>query len=537
MGMTVAAIEFPELFFGIAGPIGVDMDAITQILCTELDHVRYSSNVIKLTAAMKAFPVDIAKSGDGFFSEMNYKIEYANALCRKYDSAALARIAVREIRRCRNSNKKHIAEHPERQAYIIRQLKRPAEVELLRRMYGRQFILISAYGSYQQRKELIRSKIKSSLSTFSPGSDISHLADKLIERDASENDRAGQQLRETFHRGDVFIDGISRTEISRTLNRFIQALFGRNDISPSKDEYGMYAAKSASLRSADLSRQVGAAIFSPEGELITQGCNEAPKAFGGTYWDLETPDFRDIRLGYDPNEVLKKEMLRDLLERLLNAELMSEKAKVLGTPAEMVERLTRPASEDDDSVDGPLVGAAVLDVTEYGRIVHAEMCAICDAARLGRSVKGGILFCTTFPCHTCTKHILAAGIKRVVYMEPYPKSKAGELHANEIVVEQESDDKVAFVPFVGISPFRYRDIFQKGRRKNKDGTALRWFWGAERPMVEVYYSSYDDAEFAAQGPLIGRVTTAAAGALPSATPQPAPGSAGQQAAAEEPGSR
>src|SRR5690606_14932011 len=109
--------------------------------------------------------------------------------------------------------------------------------------------------------------------------------------------------------------------------------------------------------------------------------------------------------------------------------------------------------------EGALYGAAITDLTEYGRVVHAEMCAICDAARLGRSIKGATLYCTTFPCHNCTKHVLAAGLSKVVYMEPYPKSKAKELHENEIEIEQESADRVAFLPFLGISPYRYRDIF------------------------------------------------------------------------------
>ena len=73
---------------------------------------------------------------------------------------------------------------------------------------------------------------------------------------------------------------------------------------------------------------------------------------------------------------------------------------------------------------GALKDAAVMDLTEYGRVVHAEMHALCDAARLGKAIKGATLYCTTFPCHNCTKHILAAGIRRVVYIEPYPKSLA-----------------------------------------------------------------------------------------------------------------
>jgi hypothetical protein len=60
-------------------------------------------------------------------------------------------------------------------------------------------------------------------------------------------------------------------------------------------------------------------------------------------------------------------------------------------------------------------------------------------------------------------------------MEPYPKSRAKDLHPDEIEVEAETPGKVSFVPFMGISPFRYRDIFQKSRRKRDDGSALDWY--------------------------------------------------------------
>ncbi len=222
---------------------------------------------------------------------------------------------------------------------------------------------------------------------------------------------------------DVFVDGLDKADASEMIARFVQALFGRTDIGPSKAEYGMYAAKSASLRSSDLSRQVGAAIFSSDGEIVAQGCNEVPKAFGGTYWDLEKPDFRDVKIGFDPNEQLKNEILRDLFTRLQKSDFLAQSVVSIGTVSEIVDAATRKGGGDTSS-PGPLADALIMDLTEYGRVVHAEMCAICDAARLGRSTKNTVLFCTTFPCHNCTKHILAAGIRKVVYMEPYPKSRA-----------------------------------------------------------------------------------------------------------------
>ena len=65
------------------------------------------------------------------------------------------------------------------------------------------------------------------------------------------------------------------------LARFFRSFFGANNVSPTREEYGMYMAKTASLRSLDLSRQIGAAIFTQKGEVITLGSNEVPRQGGG----------------------------------------------------------------------------------------------------------------------------------------------------------------------------------------------------------------------------------------------------------------
>lgn len=505
------SLEFPELIFGIAGPIGVDIEAICDSLANALRVVRYKSQIIHLTTEMNNYEPNAKPqqpAEKNFYTDVIYKIKYANALCEELqDAAALGQVALRAIaiRRAMLPTGKLQVPVPST-AYIVRQLKRPDEISLLRKVYGKNFMLISAYGSPEQRLKLLEDRLRRSLPPSTAAKDISAKAVELASLDADEegNDY-GQRLRETFHLGDVFIDGLFKRDMDRQLTRFIQAFFGRTDTSPTKEEYGMYAAKSASFRSADLSRQVGAAIFTREGELITQGCNEVPKANGGTYWDCETPDFRDVRLGYDPNEILKKDILRDLFDRLAKADLLSDSARSLGSIDDMVKALTRKRTPKTSEKDAPLANAMLMDVTEYGRVVHAEMCAICDAARLGRSVKGTILFCTTFPCHNCTKHILAAGIARVVYIEPYPKSKAKDLHQNEIEIEKEALGRVVFMPFIGISPHRYRDIFQKtAKRKRNDGTAKRWLSDVERPIIDNPSNSYVEREPEEYLPLLGK---------------------------------
>ena len=94
-------------------------------------------------------------------------------------------------------------------------------------------------------------------------------------------------------------------------------------------------------------------------------------------------------------------------------------------------------------------------------------------------------------------------------MEPYPKSRVKELHQKEVEIEKESPGKVAFIPFIGISPYRYRDIFQKSRRKREDGTARRWYSidDTAEPMVEIFVPNYfPEAEVTATSSLVGDLT-------------------------------
>lgn len=518
------AITHPELVVGIAGPIGIDVEAISQEIDRALAEVGYGSRVIRVTDEMMRYPAPgVLQEGNDHFSTMMFKMDYANRLCADADDPALLmRIAIQAITLVRQEELPPTSDEPTAEqiiegheevlpatAYVIRQLKRPSEVALLRRVYGKQFVLVSAYGGEEHRRERLGDKIRDSLPLSTPDEDIAFKVTKIVVRDQDEgSDAHGQHLRDTFHLADVFVDGINRDQMRLGLERFFQAFFGRVDIGPTKWEYGMYAAKAASLRSTDLSRQVGAAIFSGDGEVITQGCNEVPKAFGGTYWDGEEPDFRDVQLGYDPNDHLKKEVMRDLLEHLSKAGLLVAHDPSFAASDVFVDVLLgRGTYERDRPHFGCLAHSQINDLTEYGRVVHAEMVAICDAARLGKSIKGGILYVTTFPCHNCTKHILAAGVRQVVFMEPYPKSRAKQLHRHEIEIEKPSATRVAFVPFLGVSPYRYRDIFEKKSRK-RDGRAVQWYCGDPRPLVEVSAPAYLDIEFLEVSKLGGSIQPA-----------------------------
>src|SRR5882724_7181322 len=103
-----------------------------------------------------------------------------------------------------------------------------------------------------------------------------------------------------------------------------------------------------------------------------------------------------------------------------------------------------------------------MDIGEFSRPVHAEMAALIDAARRGVAVDGETMYVTTFPCHNCAKHIIAAGIRKVVYLEPYPKSRASNLHGEEMSLELPTGNEegmVIFAAYSGIAPRQYRQLF------------------------------------------------------------------------------
>jgi len=78
---------------------------------------------------------------------------------------------------------------------------------------------------------------------------------------------------------------------------------------------------------------------------------------------------------------------------------------------------------------------------ELCRGLHAEQNAIIQAARHGVNIDGATLYCTTMPCVICTKMLINAGIKRVVYYEGYADSLARDMIAEsgiEVVHFEES---------------------------------------------------------------------------------------------------
>lgn len=99
MAQTLNGVKFPELVIGIAGPIGVDVDAITDSTTVALRGVGYRAIQIKLTEEMAKIEAQIERLGDhDFYSETKYKMDYANKICSNYqERSTIASIGIRAI--------------------------------------------------------------------------------------------------------------------------------------------------------------------------------------------------------------------------------------------------------------------------------------------------------------------------------------------------------------------------------------------------------------------------------------------------------
>ncbi len=292
---------------------------------------------------------------------------------------------------------------------------------------------------------------------------------EAINRDEAEAGEVfGQQVRATFWRSDAFVDASDTAHLTAAIQRIVQLWFGHPFHTPTRDEYLMFSAQAAAYRSASLGRQVGAVIAAPNGSLVATGANEVPRAGGGIYWYEDEPDARDHIIGHDSSDAMRREMFGDIVQRLKDNNWLAEDKREQSIP-ELVKTLL-------EGKTALMEGAEFTGLTEYQRPVHAEMTALTDAARRGVAVQDCTVYTTTFPCHGCARHMVAAGIMRVVYIEPYAKSLARNLHADSICIEGEgsTNGRVQFEPFVGLAPRRYLELFAMDKRKDNNGVALKW---------------------------------------------------------------
>lgn len=461
--------SYPEVIIGLVAPLGSDIPPFIKSLKECIKTHDYDWEDIKVTDLLiEKFNGQTKSMVEGVPSSLKtyFKMEACTAYRKKSGGGVLAALAVKEISRIRKKggSKKII--------YIVDQLKNLKEYELLNNIYGENYIQISCFSNKSKRNANLEGKFKKPESknnniendlekwiqekiwneykdffdyqSLAVRDASSSLIDKDFEESISTNKDGyykefGQQIATLFDKSHFFIN-LDRLapSIEEQTKKFVDLLFGGYEQYPTQEEFGMSVAYAASKRSTfPGDRHIGACIICENGELIAAGSIRAPSSSA----DPRKEDENSVKDAYD-----KQKKKRDDLEKLIEEKYEDkEKQKTLLK--------------------------FVHDSMEFHPCTHAEMSAIADAAKIGISTKGSTLYTTTFPCHMCAKDIVTSGIRRVVFIEAFPKSKNEELYSNiiEIDPDDEPDQKIPFYTFYGVGPRRYNYVYSlENTSKNRD---------------------------------------------------------------------
>lgn len=472
-----------ELVLGLICAVGTDLRKVRDILSNRLRVCGYTVVIIQISKDVIPAICDLPEFDRVSENQRLDRLMTAGTDARgdSEDNSILALGAAAVIASRRRTQAG--SSHPSpKTAYIISSLKHPEEVERLRQLYPQGFHLIAIHSDEKRRHRYLIDEKR-----MEPEE-----AQRLMERDQDEKLPHGQRVTDAFHMSDFFLRlGADGDELTQSLWRILDLLFGNPFITPTFDEFAMFMAFSASLRSADLSRQVGA-VVAIDDQVIATGANDCPRFGGGLYWPEVNPetraiedraDGRDHRRGEDSNKIEQRKIIEEIAQSLVDK------------------------GYDPQDVRNAVSNSRIGDLTEFGRVVHAEMEALLSCARARVSPVGGTLYSTTFPCHNCAKHIVAAGIRRVLFIEPYQKSKAAELHSDSISVgfddsgKSASSETVRFESFVGVGPRRFFDLFSmrlgsgyRIHRKDAADYALEWKPETSQLRLEMLPVSYLDLE-------------------------------------------
>lgn len=467
-----------ELVIALVGAVGTELDSVSRSLQEMLRLFRYESEEIKISKDVIRGLIEIDPLAEkNQFDRISCYMDAGNKLRKQYDdNSFLALGAAAKINQSRPSSGGG-KEPYKRKAFILNSLKNEHEVERLRQIYSTGFFVIGVHSSDKRRFQYLTERLGISDDN----------AKALMARDYDEREGHGQHTSKTYHLSDFFIDDDGNSDKTNShLMRILKLIFGHPYITPTFDEYAMFMAFSSALRSADLSRQVGA-VIARDNTIISSGANDVPRFGGGLYWPDSTADSpeivdieggRDYTRGADENVRQTRQLIDDIAEAF--------------------------PGEDRGSAREILEASNIRNITEYGRVVHAEMEAILACARSSVSTAESTLYSTTFPCHNCAKHIVAAGIERVVFVEPYAKSKALEFHSDSISLgnpAEQSEARAIFEPFVGVGPRSFFDLFSMNvgagypiHRKNNAGEVVKWEHESAKLRLQMLPSSYIERE-------------------------------------------
>jgi len=327
---------------------------------------------------------------------------------------------------------------------VVEAMRNPAEIQALREAFGDSVFVVALDTPLTARFERSRRDYGDDLERFK----------RDDARDKGEDEpEHGQRTQECVYLADISINNHAQLASSSEWDRFFTRIRKHLRLirepacrRPTYEELYMRQAYATSLKSPCTKRQVGAVLVrESEPEERGESTSAEQEDEGRESYVIAT-GFNDVPIGEvacrekgprgDPRFCPKDHEEEQKLRAMkycpgCGTQLSVSTGKITSY------RCANPACQARLPRD--FVPGRMLDTC---RAVHAEEAAIVQAAKLGSTaVRGATLYSTTFPCLLCAKSIVNAGIKRVVYHEPYPM-----------------DDTVAMLERCGVTLDKYEGV-------------------------------------------------------------------------------
>ncbi len=305
--------------------------------------------------------------------------EFGNEL-RKEDKAILAKLLYDN----------YLKNEDENANIVIESIRNPAEIKFLREKYS-EFILIGIFADYNIRWERVKSTYHGSKDLF----DLDEIKDK-----GSFEPDYGQKISDCFFEADLILSNNENIYCGENTNKayqemdykieaYLNALKNPIKSNPKLEETLMAAAYVSGRRSRCFKRKVGAVITDKYDRIISSGFNGVPYGLEECH-KKHGRCYRDIK-----RDELSQNICNDLGYK--------------------------------NKIDGGSIIKKRIKLLELCRAIHGEESAIMNLVGKGIDLTDSSIYVTTYPCNLCANKIVQAGIKHVIYFEPYPVEEAKEI--------------------------------------------------------------------------------------------------------------
>jgi len=238
--------------------------------------------------------------------------------------------------------------------------------------------------------------------------------DKTLEVESIE-DFISQNIKTCIVNSDIFIkndgsninDNSSKLEMYGNLIKYVSLIQHPGLITPSHDELMMQIAFTAKLNSGCISRQVGACVTNKYGSIKAVGWNDV--AEGQTPCILRSAS--ELLKNSKSNAYSSFEKTNKFKDFLAKEYKNTDLIKIKGLNDSYCFKSIYTNNEKKQTHN-----------QVHTRALHAEENAFLQLAKYGsgESIIGGTLYSTASPCELCSKKAYQLGIKRIVYIDPYP---------------------------------------------------------------------------------------------------------------------